>query len=81
MIPQFDIYKKKWAITSDDIIKPGLKAIEEALALVGNPEKTTDCTSCRYERQRLNTYIFRVNCTGAWLKSRQVYVSMHFKCA
>ncbi|MFJ5789569.1 bifunctional folylpolyglutamate synthase/dihydrofolate synthase [Lysinibacillus sp. NPDC093197] len=39
MIPQFDIYKKKWAITSDDIIKPGLKAIEEALALVGNPER------------------------------------------
>ena len=39
MIPQFDVYKKKWALTSDDVIKPGLSAIEEALALVGNPEK------------------------------------------
>ncbi|AHN22733.1 bifunctional folylpolyglutamate synthase/dihydrofolate synthase [Lysinibacillus sphaericus] len=40
MIPQFDDYKKKWALTSDDVIKPGLTAIEEALALVGNPERT-----------------------------------------
>lgn len=39
MIPQFDQYKKKWALASDDIIKPGLTAIEEALALVGNPER------------------------------------------
>ncbi|MFY0517415.1 bifunctional folylpolyglutamate synthase/dihydrofolate synthase [Lysinibacillus sp. UGB7] len=39
MIPKFDIYKEKWAVKSDDVIKPGLAAIEEALALVGSPEK------------------------------------------
>ncbi|MET4561815.1 dihydrofolate synthase/folylpolyglutamate synthase [Lysinibacillus parviboronicapiens] len=39
MIPKFDIYKDKWAVTSDDVIKPGLTAIAEALALIGSPEK------------------------------------------
>lgn len=39
MIPLFDDYKKRWSVTSDDVIKPGLTAIEEALALVGNPER------------------------------------------
>lgn len=39
MIPKFDVYKEKWAVKSDDVIKPGLTAIEAALALVGNPEK------------------------------------------
>ncbi|WP_342505316.1 folylpolyglutamate synthase/dihydrofolate synthase family protein [Sporosarcina sp. FSL K6-2383] len=38
MIPKMDEYKKRWAIESDDAIKPGLEAIQEALALVGNPE-------------------------------------------
>ncbi len=39
MIPKFDIYKEKWAVKSDDVIKPGLAAIEAALAIVGSPEK------------------------------------------
>ncbi|WP_107923524.1 bifunctional folylpolyglutamate synthase/dihydrofolate synthase [Lysinibacillus parviboronicapiens] len=39
MIPKFDIYKDKWAVTSDDVIKPGLTAIAEALTLIGSPEK------------------------------------------
>ncbi|WP_203246774.1 bifunctional folylpolyglutamate synthase/dihydrofolate synthase [Sporosarcina beigongshangi] len=38
MIPKMDEYKKRWAIESDDAIKPGLEAIQDALALVGNPE-------------------------------------------
>lgn len=33
-----DEYKKRWAIDSDDAIKPGLEAIREALIQVGNPE-------------------------------------------
>lgn len=39
MIPQFDRYKEKWSVHSDDVIKPGLTAIQEALKLVGNPEQ------------------------------------------
>ncbi|KOS67855.1 folylpolyglutamate synthase [Lysinibacillus contaminans] len=39
MIPQFDLYKEKWSVQSDDVIKPGLTAIQEALKLVGNPEQ------------------------------------------
>ncbi|PIC98782.1 folylpolyglutamate synthase/dihydrofolate synthase family protein [Sporosarcina sp. P29] len=39
MIPKFDEYKKQFDIMSDDEIKPGLDAIEEALASVLNPEK------------------------------------------
>lgn len=39
MIPQFDQYKEKWLVHSDDIIKPGLTAIQEALKLVGNPQQ------------------------------------------
>lgn len=40
MIPNFDHYKEKWQVKSDDIIKPGLTAIEEALSYLGNPEQT-----------------------------------------
>ncbi|WP_155591782.1 bifunctional folylpolyglutamate synthase/dihydrofolate synthase [Lysinibacillus cavernae] len=40
MIPNFDHYKEKWHVDSDDVIKPGLVAIKEALSLVGNPEQT-----------------------------------------
>ncbi|PIC57866.1 hypothetical protein CSV80_06025 [Sporosarcina sp. P12(2017)] len=39
MIPKFDEYKKQFDIMSDDLIKPGLDAIEEALASVLNPER------------------------------------------
>ncbi|MFJ7933517.1 bifunctional folylpolyglutamate synthase/dihydrofolate synthase [Sporosarcina sp. NPDC096371] len=39
MIPKMDEYKKRWAITSDDAIKPGLEAVQQALAKLGNPEK------------------------------------------
>ncbi|MDV6377236.1 bifunctional folylpolyglutamate synthase/dihydrofolate synthase [Sporosarcina sp. GW1-11] len=39
MIPKLDEYKKQFDIKSDDAIKPGLEAIEEALASVLNPEK------------------------------------------
>lgn len=38
MIPKLDDYKKRWHITSDPAIKPGLDAMNEALALVGNPQ-------------------------------------------
>lgn len=38
MIPKLNSYKEKWNVQSDDVIKPGLTAIEEALARVGNPE-------------------------------------------
>ncbi|ARF16236.1 bifunctional folylpolyglutamate synthase/dihydrofolate synthase [Sporosarcina ureae] len=39
MIPKLDEYKKQFELMSDDSIKPGLDAIEEALACVLNPEK------------------------------------------
>lgn len=39
MIPKLDEYKKQFDLLSDDAIKPGLVAIEEALAFVLNPEK------------------------------------------
>lgn len=39
MIPNLNRYKEKWNVKSDDMIKPGLAAIEEALVRVGNPEK------------------------------------------
>lgn len=38
MIPKWNSYKEKWNVQSDDVIKPGLTAIEEALARVDNPE-------------------------------------------
>lgn len=38
MIPNLNRYKEKWNVKSDDIIKPGLAAIEEALVRVGHPE-------------------------------------------
>lgn len=39
MIPKLDEYKERWEIESDDSIKPGLEAIQRALAAVGNPEQ------------------------------------------
>ncbi|MCG7336993.1 bifunctional folylpolyglutamate synthase/dihydrofolate synthase [Sporosarcina sp. ACRSM] len=39
MIPKLDEYKERWGIMSDDSIKPGLKAIQQALVAVGHPEK------------------------------------------
>ena len=39
MIPKLDEYKNRWEIVSDQAIKPGLEAIEKALAKLGNPEK------------------------------------------
>lgn len=39
MIPKLEQYKKRWHITSDPSIKPGLDAISEALNLVGNPQR------------------------------------------
>lgn len=38
MIPKLDEYKKRWHISSDPAIKPGLDAMTEALALVKNPQ-------------------------------------------
>ncbi|MGX9135431.1 bifunctional folylpolyglutamate synthase/dihydrofolate synthase [Rummeliibacillus sp. JY-2-4R] len=38
MIPKLDEYKSRFHITSDASIKPGLDAMKEALALVGNPQ-------------------------------------------
>lgn len=38
MIPNLNRYKEKWNVKSEDIIKPGLAAIEEALVRVGHPE-------------------------------------------
>lgn len=38
MIPKLDEYKKRWHITSDPAIKPGLDAMHIALDLVGNPQ-------------------------------------------
>lgn len=40
MIPKLEEYKERWQIESDQSIKPGLTAIEEALTLIGNPEKS-----------------------------------------
>lgn len=39
MIPKLDEYKKRWEITSESSIKPGLEAIEKALTKMNNPEK------------------------------------------
>lgn len=39
MIPKLDYYKERFHISSDSEIKPGLTAIQEALELVGHPEK------------------------------------------
>ncbi|MGE7910055.1 bifunctional folylpolyglutamate synthase/dihydrofolate synthase [Lysinibacillus xylanilyticus] len=38
MIPKLNSYKEKWNVQSDDVIKPGLNAIQEALARLDNPE-------------------------------------------
>ncbi|NYF25027.1 folylpolyglutamate synthase/dihydrofolate synthase family protein [Sporosarcina sp. JAI121] len=42
MIPNMNVYKERWGIDSDDSIKPGLKAVKEALAEIGNPEVKVD---------------------------------------
>ena len=34
-----NVYKERWGIDSDDSIKPGLEAVQEALVKMGNPEK------------------------------------------
>lgn len=34
-----NVYKERWGIESDNSIKPGLDAVQEALFKVGNPEK------------------------------------------
>ncbi|WP_088007251.1 bifunctional folylpolyglutamate synthase/dihydrofolate synthase [Indiicoccus explosivorum] len=39
MIPGLDRYKKKWKITTDPAIKPGLGSITAALAELGHPER------------------------------------------
>ncbi|MEG0260399.1 MAG: folylpolyglutamate synthase/dihydrofolate synthase family protein [Lysinibacillus sp.] len=39
MIPYLEHYKEKWQVVSETVIKPGLEAIESALALVGNPQQ------------------------------------------
>lgn len=38
MITGFEHYKKKWQVSSENSIKPGLDAMNEALALLGHPE-------------------------------------------
>lgn len=39
MIPGLEHYKKKWAVASEQVIKPGLDAIQMGLSLVGNPHE------------------------------------------
>lgn len=37
-INNFNLYKKKWKVASETIIKPGLEAIQTALTKLGNPQ-------------------------------------------
>ncbi|MEK4714441.1 bifunctional folylpolyglutamate synthase/dihydrofolate synthase [Sporosarcina sp. FSL K6-5500] len=39
MIPNMNVYTERWGIDSDNSIKPGLDAVQEALSKVGNPER------------------------------------------
>ncbi|WP_042475017.1 bifunctional folylpolyglutamate synthase/dihydrofolate synthase [Bacillus ndiopicus] len=39
MIPKFDDYKLRWHLPSDDVIKPGLERILQALHQLGQPQK------------------------------------------
>ncbi|MEK3766549.1 MULTISPECIES: bifunctional folylpolyglutamate synthase/dihydrofolate synthase [unclassified Solibacillus] len=39
MIPLLNLYKERWQVESEQIIKPGLAAIESALTILGHPEK------------------------------------------
>ncbi|MGM9951415.1 MAG: bifunctional folylpolyglutamate synthase/dihydrofolate synthase [Lysinibacillus sp.] len=41
MITGFEHYKEKWQVKSEQAIKPGLEAMEQALALLGHPEQGT----------------------------------------
>ncbi len=41
MITGFEHYKEKWQVKSERVIKPGLEAMEQALALLGHPEQGT----------------------------------------
>ncbi len=41
MIIGFEQYKEKWQLSSDSAIKPGLEAMQGALAKLGNPEQGT----------------------------------------
>lgn len=40
MIPKLNEYKERFQIKSDDAIKPGLDAIQDALLKLGNPQKS-----------------------------------------
>lgn len=40
MIPKMNEYKARWQLESEDSIKPGLEAIQQALEKVGNPERS-----------------------------------------
>jgi dihydrofolate synthase / folylpolyglutamate synthase len=39
MIPLLDTYKQRWGVHSEQVIKPGLAAIVEALEMLNNPHK------------------------------------------
>ena len=39
MIPLLDTYKQRWGVDSEQVIKPGLAAIVEALETLNNPHK------------------------------------------
>ena len=41
MITGFEHYKEKWQVESEQAIKPGLDAMEQALDLLGHPERAT----------------------------------------
>ncbi|WP_431027346.1 bifunctional folylpolyglutamate synthase/dihydrofolate synthase [Lysinibacillus sp. LZ02] len=41
MITGLEQYKEKWQIQSEQVIKPGLDAMEQALELLGHPERET----------------------------------------
>ncbi|WP_342558823.1 folylpolyglutamate synthase/dihydrofolate synthase family protein [Metasolibacillus sp. FSL K6-0083] len=40
MIPKLDDYKRRWQLPSDDVIKPGLTRILQALQQLGQPEQS-----------------------------------------
>ena len=39
MITGLEEYKEKWKVHSDNEIKPGLQAMEQALTLLGHPQR------------------------------------------
>ncbi|WPK10796.1 folylpolyglutamate synthase/dihydrofolate synthase family protein [Lysinibacillus louembei] len=40
MIPKLDEYKKRWQLPSDDVIKPGLQRMLQALQQLGQPQQS-----------------------------------------